>query len=116
MTEEEFYRQPSYSQRESDNLDRFLGLHLTTLDVVILLPLIPLLPFLVTWWLPWERWIPWRKLPKAVVGPYLLYCAFAAWHFNMHWWVVLIPAILGTAVCAAALKQIIVRKRALQVS
>jgi hypothetical protein len=85
---------------------------MTPLDIVILVPLIPVLPFLITWWLPWERWTGWSKLPKLVVGPYLLYCAFAAWHFHMHWWVVLIVAICGALVCAAALKDISDRRNA----
>ena len=84
----------------------------TALDIAILLPLIPLLPFVLTWWLPWERWIPWGKLPKTVLGPYWLYCALAAWHFHMPWWVVLITVILGVLVCAAAVKQIVDRRSA----
>ena len=29
-----------------------------------------------------------EKMPKAISGPYLLYCAFALWHFHVHWWLV----------------------------
>jgi len=85
---------------------------MTVLDIIILLPLIPLFPFLVTWWLPWERWNGWSKLPKALVGPYLLYCAFAAWHFHLHWWAVLIVGVWGAAVCIAGAKQFLDRRNA----
>jgi hypothetical protein len=71
-------------------------------DFAIPLPVVPLWPIVGTCWLPWERWIPWSKLPLYLVGPYLLYCAFAAWHFGIHWWFVLIIAIVGTVVSGAA--------------
>ena len=67
---------------------------MSTVDVLILLPLIPLAPVVVTWWLPWETWIP-KKVPKYVLGPYLLYAAFAAWHFKLEAFVVILLAILG---------------------
>jgi hypothetical protein len=113
MREEDFYQQvPGYWERVVDNLSRWFGVHLTTLDVLILLPVIPMLPLVITWWLPWERWRGWAKVPKTVAGPYLLYCAFAAWHFQVHWWVVLIIALWGATVCAMALKQVADRKSA----
>jgi len=49
----------------------------------------------ITWWLPWERWIPWGKLPKIVLGPYVLYAGFAAWHFHASDWFVLIAIVAG---------------------
>ena len=73
-----------------------------TLDVIVFIPLIPALPVLATWYLPWERWIP-RTIPKKVIGPYLLYCAFGAWYFEMPWWIVVLVAICGIGVCFAAI-------------
>lgn len=68
---------------------------MTTLDILIAIPVIPLAPIVITWWLPWERWIPWGKLPKIVLGPYVLYAGFAAWHFHASAWVVLIVIVAG---------------------
>src|SRR5579863_6730046 len=58
----------------------------STLDVLILVPVIPLVFILVTCWLPWERWLSWDELPNRILGPYLLYAAFAAWHVKLPWW------------------------------
>jgi hypothetical protein len=63
-------------------------------DVLILIPLVPLTPVVLTWWLPWESWIP-AKVPKYVLGPYLLYAAFAAWHFKVDSFVVILLVIGG---------------------
>jgi hypothetical protein len=102
MKEDDFYQQqPGYWERVVDGLGAWLGLHLTTLDVVILLPLFPLLPVVVTWWLPWERWL-WKPLPRKIGGPYLLYCAFALWHFHARPWWILLVAIIGVGLCAMA--------------
>lgn len=68
---------------------------MSAVDVLILAPLIPLAPILITWWLPWERWIPWAKLPKAVLGPYVLYLSFAAWHFDFPKWLVVLTLVVG---------------------
>src|SRR5258707_12584165 len=65
------------------------------LDTLVLLPLIPLAPLLVTWWLPWERWIPWGKIPKTFMGPYILYAVFAAWYFQLDWWIIGTAAVAG---------------------
>ena len=62
---------------------------MSTIDWLILSPAIPAIPVFVTWYLPWERWIPWKKLPKAVIGPYALYLFFVAFHFDdnhRYWW------------------------------
>jgi hypothetical protein len=69
---------------------------MTTVDILIAIPVIPLVPMFITWWLPWENWIPWGKLPKLVLGPYLLYAAFAAWHFHASAWFVLIVVVAGS--------------------
>jgi hypothetical protein len=63
---------------------------MTTVDLLIAIPVIPLIPIFITWWLPWERWIPWGKLPKLVLGPYVSYAGFAAWHFHFSDWFVLV--------------------------
>lgn len=68
---------------------------MTTVDVLIAIPVIPLVPVFITWWLPWERWIPWGQLPKLILGPYLLYAAFAAWHFHFSEWLVLTVIVAG---------------------
>jgi hypothetical protein len=68
---------------------------MTTLDVLIAIPLVPLAPVFITWWLPWEWWIPWGKLPKLALGPYALYAAFAAWHFHASAWLVLLVVVVG---------------------
>ena len=62
---------------------------MSTLDWLILAPAIPAVPVFATWYFPWEKWIPWKKLPKAVVGPYALYLFFVAFHFDdnhRYWW------------------------------
>lgn len=85
---------------------------MTALDIAILVPLVPALFLIITWWLPWERWSGWSRLPKMVLGPYLLYCAFGAWHFHMQRWVAPTLVILGLGVCAFALKQMADRTKA----
>ena len=65
-----------------------------TVDVLIFLPLIPAF----IWFLPWERW----KIPNKIIGPYLLYCAFAIWHFKQWSWIVPLFGLLGIAVSASA--------------
>ena len=72
-----------------------------TLDVLVFIPLIPALPVIVTWYLPWETWIP-KKLPKSIIGPYLLYCAFASWYFTMPWWFIALVSVYGIVVCVVA--------------
>jgi hypothetical protein len=81
---------------------------MNSLDWVILAPVIPVLPLLVTWWLPWERWIPWALLPKHLLGPYILYAAFAAWHFRMPGWTVALVAAIGLVVCLLAVREFLV--------
>lgn len=71
-------------------------------DVLIFIPLIPAIPVIAFWPLPWERWIP-KKIPKKIIGPYLLYCAFAIWHFKQPWWIVSMVGLVGIAVSAAAI-------------
>jgi hypothetical protein len=74
---------------------------MTTLDVLILIPLIPAIPVFITWWLPWEQWIP-ARLPKLVLGPYLLYVAFGIWHFGLGSWVAAIFLLFGIGLTAFA--------------
>ena len=77
----------------------------SVIDVLIFAPLILLIPIVATWWLPWERWLP-AKVPKALLGPYLLYVAFAIWHFKLAWWAVLSVALMGTVFSILALIEI----------
>jgi hypothetical protein len=68
-------------------------------DWLIVAPAIPAAPIAITWWLPWERWIPWSKLPKAFLGPYTLYLWFVFYHFDdnfsHNWWKYIWLAITG---------------------
>ena len=84
---------------------------MSTLDVVILIPTLPAFPILATIWLPWERWIPWGKIPKTVLGPYLLYLAFAAWHFKVGW-PGGIPLVAGIVVTIWAIHEKVQARRA----
>jgi hypothetical protein len=75
-------------------------------DWLIVVPAIPAVPIFITWWLPWERGIPWGKLPKAILGPYALYLFFVACHFDEHltqWWAYIWLAIAGVVVSIMAL-------------
>lgn len=65
-----------------------------TVDVLLFIPLIPAM----CWFLPWERW----DIPNKIVGPYLLFCAFAIWHFKQSWWVVLLYGLMGITLSANA--------------
>ena len=86
---------------------------MTAIDCLILAPAIPVIPIFVT--LPWERWIPWAKLPKAVVGPYALYLFFVAFHFDdndRYWWLYYgWLAIAGVVVSILAVAEKIKRKQ-----
>ena len=75
------------------------------LDWLIVAPAIPVAPIFATWWLPWEKWIPWGKLPKALLGPYALYLFFVACHFDehlKHWWAYIWLAFAGLIVSVMA--------------
>jgi len=73
-----------------------------TVDVLIFIPLMPAIPVIALWPLSWERWIP-KVVPEKIIGPYLLYCAFAIWHFKQTWWAVLMVGLMGIGVSAAAI-------------
>lgn len=72
---------------------------MSTLDLLVLLPLIPALLVLFTflWGFPWDRWIPWSKIPKALLGPYIMYAGFAAAYFKLEHWMAIAIAVLGAA-------------------
>jgi len=72
----------------------------STTDVLILIPLLPAVPVVILWWLPWDRLIPWDELPKYLLGPYLIYGAFAAWHFKCPLWSVALLVLVGTLLSA----------------
>jgi hypothetical protein len=75
---------------------------MSLLDQLLLAPLWPFFVLAATWWLPWEQWIPWIEL-RSVLGPYLLYASFVAWHFKIAWWITLGAAFVGTALCVFTL-------------
>ncbi|WP_416243329.1 hypothetical protein ACLSSQ_16990 [Azospira sp. APE16] len=77
---------------------------MTTTDWLILAPILPLSPVLATWFLPWERWLPWSNVPKLVSGPYLFYGAFVAHWFKAPGWAVLVVFLCGFLVCVSGLK------------
>lgn len=79
---------------------------MTAIDWIILVPVLPLVPLVATWWLPWEFWVPWKKIPKALGGPYLLYVSFAAWHFKLALWLVMLLALVGLVLCIAAMNEV----------
>ncbi len=83
---------------------------MSTVDVLIAIPLIPLLPVVATWWLPWENWLP-SKIPKTILGPYLLYAGFAAWHFAMPWFVIWVVALWGVLLTGMAIIKEFERKK-----
>ena len=64
-------------------------------DVLMFIPLILVISPIGL--LPWERWVP-----SKIAGPYLLYCAFAIWHFKHSWWAVLVFGSMGVITCFAA--------------
>ena len=76
-----------------------------TIDVLIFIPLIPAIPVIATWPLPWEDWIP-RRVPRRILGPYLLYCSFALWHFTAPSWVVMLVAAFGIVVSGMAISDV----------
>ena len=80
---------------------------MSNLDWLIVAPAIPVAPIFVTWWLPWEKWIPWGRLPKAVLGPYALYLFFVGYHFDHleHWWGYIWLAIAGVIVTVMAVRE-----------
>jgi small-conductance mechanosensitive channel len=71
---------------------------MSALDVLVLIPVIPLVLILASWTLPWESWIPWDRIPKAVLGPYLLYAAFASWYFEFDRWLIPMAVVAGVAI------------------
>lgn len=75
----------------------------STIDVLILIPLLPAAPLVILWWLPWDRLIPWDELPKSLLGPYFLYGAFAAWHFKWPFWLEAILVVVGAVLSIVTL-------------
>jgi hypothetical protein len=74
-----------------DNYDESM----TTLDVILIVAAGPGLLVLFTPWLLWERWIPWFKIPRLALGPYVLYLAFIAWHFGWPLWAMALLDVAG---------------------
>lgn len=48
------------------------------------------------------NWIP-KKVPKSVIGPYLLYCAFGAGNFMAPRWLGAGGSLYGIVVCVIAI-------------
>jgi hypothetical protein len=75
-----------------------------TIDVLVLISIVPALPIVATWFLPWEKWIP-KLLPKKIIGPYLIWCAFGARYFGMPSWLVATVLVWGIGICVFAILQ-----------
>lgn len=84
---------------------------MTPADVLTLVPMVPILFVAITWILPWERWIPWGELPLHVLGLYLLYAAFAFWHFKFPRWTVVLLVIAGTSCFAVYVRRKVENRR-----
>ena len=65
----------------------------------------PALPVGATWFLPLEKWL-WEKVPKKILGPYLIYAAFVEWHFKFPWWSIGIVSIFGVVASTVAISEI----------
>jgi hypothetical protein len=83
---------------------------MSALDVLILIPLGPLFFIAITWWwLPWHRWIDlrelWDEVPKSFIALYVLYGAFAAWHFKLKWYWVAVLLLAGSVLSVLALAE-----------
>ncbi|HET9742053.1 MAG TPA: hypothetical protein VFQ00_04825 [Terriglobales bacterium] len=63
-----------------------------------------LMPLLLVVWLP-SRWVPWGKIPKTVLGPYVVYAAAALWYFKLDAWLVAVVLVVGTVLCILAIKE-----------
>jgi hypothetical protein len=83
---------------------------LSVLNAIIVLPLLPLVFIVATWWFPWESRIPWKRAPKAVLGPYLMYASFVAYHFEIRGWAILAVGAVGLVVTLMGLLEFISRK------
>jgi len=84
--------------------------NLTATDALVLVPLLPLAPLVLTWWLPWDRWIKFEDVPTRITGPYLLYCAFAAWYFRLPFWVIAVLLVSGIAFSVVAVHSALTRR------
>src|SRR6266542_6094567 len=71
------------------------------IDVLIYITLIPAVVFGILSWCGREEWVL-RRLPKSVIGAYLLYLSLVVWHFHGMSWVVVALAAAGIIVCAIA--------------
>jgi hypothetical protein len=65
---------------------------MSVLDVIVLIPVLPVVRVLANWAFSSKPWNPLIKVPKIVVGPYVLYLSFVAWYGDFHWWFVLLLA------------------------
>lgn len=65
---------------------------MSTLDLIILVPILPLFP-MALFLTPYTK-IAYR-IPKIILGPYLLYLSFVLWHFYREWSVTILVAAIG---------------------
>jgi hypothetical protein len=75
---------------------------MSTLDVVVLTPALPALALVATWWLPWDRWIPWRKLHRTGLGLYALHLSFVAYYFRLPMWMPILVLLTGPTILVVA--------------
>jgi len=76
---------------------------MNALDIAILVPHVPALPFVIGGGCRAMIGASGKRVPNDIAATYLLYCAFAEWHFRLRRRAVLITAVCGGLLCAIAL-------------
>jgi len=76
-----------------------------TTDMAVAIPLMPLLFMVMFDFLP-AQWVPWRRVPKLLLGPYLLYAAFALWYLKEPLWAAALLLIMGFAISTWGIVQL----------
>jgi hypothetical protein len=108
LTEDDFYQRPAYAARAADNLAKWLGLqHLAPIDAVILLPLlVPIVALSIArrifLHVPWGEWLR-RKVPRVLLGAYLMCWTLELWHLQADRRIVLTFALAGSGVLFSGL-------------
>lgn len=75
---------------------------MSALDLIILVPILPLFP-MALFLTPYTKLA--HRIPKIILGPYLLYVSFALWHFYREWSVTLLVAAIGVLLIILATAQ-----------
>jgi len=59
---------------------------MTWVDYLFLAPLVPVIASGALWFIPWEKYVPWRKIPLILIGAYLILAALSVRHFGFSIW------------------------------